>query len=54
MTVKYDVFENQNALLNTMTGGNREFFTVFSADGDLMRRKLQKGSFENQHIGLRM
>lgn len=48
---KYDVFENQNALLNAMTGGNREFFTVFSADGEPYAENCKKGSFENQHIG---
>lgn len=43
---KYDVFENQNALLNAMTGGNREFFTVFSADGEPYAENCKKGSFE--------
>ena len=48
---KYDVFDNQNKLLNAMTGGNREFFTVFSADGEPYVENCKKGSFENQHIG---
>ena len=48
---KYDVFDNQDKLLNAMTGGNREFFTVFSADGEPYAENCKKGSFENQHIG---
>ena len=48
---KYDVFDNQNKLLNAMTGGNREFFTVFSADGEPYAENCKKGSFENSHIG---
>ena len=48
---KYDVFDNQDKLLNAMTGGNREFFTVFSADGEPLAENCKKGSFENQHIG---
>ena len=34
-----------------MTGGNREFFTVFSADGEPYAENCKKGSFENSHIG---
>ena len=48
---KYNVFDNQNALLNAMTGGNRDFFTVFSADGEPYYENCIKGTFENQHIG---
>ncbi len=48
---KYDVFDNQDKLLNAMTGGNREFFTMFSADGEPLAENCKKGSFENSHIG---
>lgn len=48
---EYDVFDNQDKLLNAMTGGNREFFTVFSADGEPYAENCKKGSFENSHIG---
>lgn len=48
---EYDVFDNQNNLLNALTGGNGEFFTLFSADGLPYAENCTKGSFENQHIG---
>lgn len=46
---KYDVFENQNALLNAMTGGNREFFTVFSADGEPYAENCKKARLKSAY-----
>ena len=48
---KYDVFDNQNDLLNALTGGYRRSFKVFTADGIPFYENCRKGSYENQHIG---
>ncbi len=48
---EYDVFDNQDNLLNALTGVYREVFDVFSADGIPYAENCIKGSFEKQHIG---